>query len=233
MFINRGLTLSMGLIAGSDPGSLELQFHANTASAGGGVTIPATVQTGDYMLFFDYDRGGSNPPAEAYPSGFDSLFTASSTNTNIRICVSSKIAGPSDAGAGITGLSDTNQAGQQLLVFRPSKPITNVIPQGVFGTSSGNMAAMVATPAGFVPPVLVIGYYAQSGTAVASMTPLTFTIAGVDNFDGMCNVTHAASEASKIKYKLWGTRSSTPEDVTIDLPDWGANGGGMMYIQFE
>lgn len=232
MFINRGLTLSIGLIAGQDA-PLSLQFLANTASAGGGVTIPASVQTGDYMLFFDYDRGGSNPAAEAYPSGWEQLFTTSSGNTNIRICVSSKIADSGDASSGITGLPDTATAGQQLLVFRPSKRIRNVIPQGVFGTTSGNMAAMTATPAGFKPPVLVIGYYAQGGTAVASMTPLVFTIGGNDNFDGMCNVTHAASEASKIKYKLWGTPDSLPEDVTIDPADWGANGGGMMYIQFE
>lgn len=232
MFINRGLTISMGSM-GIDSRPLELAFHANTASAGGGVTIPATVLPGDYMLFFDYDRGGSNPPAQVVPSGWTDLFTTSSSNTNIRICVSSKIAEASDASASLTGLADTGQAGQQLLVFRPNSPIRNVIPQGVFGTTSGNMAAMVATPAGFKPPVLVIGYYAQSGTAVASMTPLVFTINGTDNFDGMCNVTHAASEASKIKYKLWGTLGSVPEDVTIDPADWGANGGGMMYIQFE
>lgn len=230
MFINRGLTLSTGLMGIPSPG-LEMAFHANsTPSTGVTITIPATVLPGDYMLFFDYGRDGSNPPTKVNPSGWDELFDASSSNTNQRITVSSRIAIGGDEGATVTGQASSIRSIKQLLVFRPTKAIENVIPQGTFGSTTSNPAALVATCAGFAPPVIVIGYYA-SQVAFGDLTPLTFS---GDTEDGeRRSSSSSAGDTAAVRFKVYGSPNSVPVDITIDMTDLGPNAYGMSYIQFE
>jgi len=128
---------------------------------------------------------GATAPTAAYGTGFTAIGTTNQTfgsgegAVSYRICLSYKVAGPSDSGAGIGGFMTTTGSGAySILVYRPSGAIGTVTVQDVetAATGANPPAKTINAATSTKATVSVFGHVASNGTAVLNgPTPTTFS----------------------------------------------------------
>ena len=198
--------------------ALTLSFLASATSTGSTITVPATVQAGDLLLYFDRARNGAiTPPTSVTPTGF-TLIGTSITASFTRVNLSYKIAVGTEASTNITGMNGNSQNNKIMLVFRGSSPLVSVTPASVAEeATTGDPSAQVVTASGGTPPLIVVAQYATEANPV---DPRTFSPA--EDAEIANGTTHYA------KYKIYNT---APADVTVDKDDDGTNFLRSCYLQ--
>jgi hypothetical protein len=166
-------------------GSLTLAYQTSTqvTSYGGTVYMP-TLAEGDLIIVAQSAASSSSEPTPAYGTGFTSITTALSINFaaedswNLRGCLSYKIAGPSDSGAGITGFMNGFTEEAAVVVYRPSVAITTVTVQDISqqGTGGNPSSSTMSASASTKVTVCCAGCaYIPMGTAAVGNQSMTFT----------------------------------------------------------
>ena len=204
--------------AGGTP--ITLSYVTSATASAASITIPATAQVGDIVILAD--RDSNNTTANTYPATIPTGFTQAISANAIslatyfyRVLISYKVLVSGDPGASITGMPNTyNWARKVLLVFRPSRAISNVTIGSVVSTMlDGNPAAQTITASSGALPLIVYTHF-TSNINTNIVTP-SFSPAQ----DGFAQILNGANPQSQSRYKIY---NSSPANTTVDL---GSNNG--------
>ena len=220
----RLLTLAMGqgslALTGQDatltfvPGSVSsITFHASATADATTITIPATVQDGDFAVLFDF-AGGSSAPSDVTPSGWTSnanLAGLISGGLSWRSRISYRILTAALAGTSVTGMaSGGSTAAKVMLVFRPNVAASTLtLGDPATGATSGNPASQTLTSGSGAAPLVALGF------AAAYNNSPTFSTAS-PAFGGEV----ASGTVTRAGYKIY---NSSPSNHTVDMNDLGTN----------
>ena len=197
-------------------GALTLSFLASATSTGSAITVPATVQAGDLMIYFDFATQ-LGTPTTVTPSGF-TLIGSSLAGTVSRSNLSYKIANGTEASTNITGMNGATTNNKIMLVFRGSSPIASATPASVAAQyTTGDPTAQVVTSSGGTPPLVVVGQWALESGAI---DPRTFS----PTEDGEVG-------NGTVHYAKYLIQNTAPVDVTVDTDDNGNNHLRSCYLQ--
>lgn len=209
--------------AGAPAGLTSVALHALAGSSAASLIVPASVQAGDLLFFFDGARSPLAVPAALVPAGFTQINHHSVSGlVGTRVITSYKIATGADAGSAMTGMNGGALNEKGLLVFRGNAPIGAVTvgdPEGV-GTS-GDPAAQTVTAGAGVPPLIVFGTYVTGNAAVntRAMTPAK---------DGEYNCGLGGAT-----WTAWKIYNAAPANVTVDMNDEDVNVLQSCYLQLS
>lgn len=192
-----------------------LSFVDSATSTASTIDITGLAQSGDLIVFFDRAADTGGAPAQNDPSGFTSIYSASSTSPGHRLSASYKISDGTETV--LTGMNGNLGPQKIVLIFRGTSTISVATPSDVAAESTnGNPTGQTCNASGGTEPLIVCAFYCSGG----SVDPRTFT----PTEDDEVNV----STFSFAKYKIYNTSAA---DVSVDMDDEGvANGLGSFYI---
>ncbi len=183
-------------------------FNSSTSFDSSTLTLPASIQAGDLIVFSDRAVNTSGIPTTAVPSNFTSIDNISLTNA--RAILSYKLATGGEGGTSITGMSGTSTSSKLCYVFRGNKPATTItVSTPNSQITDGNPTAQSVNASGGVAPLVIIGAYSVWS---AQINPRTFTVAGSPAKDG--EITDATDHY--LAYKIY---NSSPQNASIDMDD--------------
>lgn len=195
-----------------------------TEDSSASITAPADIDAGDLLVLLDSCFLQNATPDTVVPDGFTSIINTSHSvsigegNTlRIRQIASCKLAEGDEGSTSITGMDESLFGFQTqckiLLVFRPSRPATEITVADAEGNAtSGNPASQTATASGGTAPLIAFGCYG----AQASISPRTMSPAKDDEE----SVTGSPASQPNL-WIAWKIFNSSPEDVTVDMDDEG------------
>jgi hypothetical protein len=179
------------------------------------ITGSASIIAEDILVFFDCVWNIlAPPPASSVPTDFVQISTATiGLNDDSRGTLSYKKATGAEASTSLTGMSGTGGATKILYVFRGDDPATTItVADPGQEATDGNPSPQTITAGSGTPPLLVIGAYCTSASA---LDPRTFTVGGSPAKDGE-TVADGSSIISYLAYKIFNI---SPSDVVIDMDD--------------
>lgn len=187
-----------------------------TTSSTTSITVPATVQAGDLLIYSSTARNNTTTlPTTPTMTGWTNSINAATTSTvGMRQVVYHKIAVAGDASSTITNMSGTGATGTVLLVYRPNIPITAVSTNWGTGgqATSGTPTNQTLTMSGsYTGPFIGIANYASNATVSTRGSTTTAT---------------AESNVSTTFYvkRFEALNSSTTfANSTISMADYGTN----------
>lgn len=179
------MLIPMAAAAATASGSLTLAYQTSTevTAFGGTVTMP-TLAEGDLIIVAQSAGQNSSYPSAAYGTGFTSITTAihnhpaAEDSWHLRGCLSYKVAGPSDSGAGITGFMNGSSEEAAVVVYRPSVAITTVTTQDIStqGTGGNPASSTMSASASTKVTVCCAGCaYLPNATSSVNNQSMTFT----------------------------------------------------------
>lgn len=188
-------------------------FGTNTSSTPG-VTAPASIIAGDFIIFDQFTRN-IGAPTSVTPSGFTNVFDFN--NGNDKSMCDVKIANGTEGGTTITGMDGINDY-KTIIVIRGDRPIRGyqILSLNTQSTS-GNPSAQNCTAANGPVPLIIIAHYASDGT----VSPRTASPAMDAELSPNVNFYTA--------YKIY---NSSPSTHSIDMDDEGNNQLASFYINF-
>lgn len=196
-------------------GGIPLEFvDSATSKNSGQVTIPASADTGDFAILFDFAGAVFGAPSEVVPTGWTKIISASVAIPGSRIVVSHKTLGAGDPGASITGMTGSQDAKIVLVFKQPSST-----PAASLWTAqciAGDPAQQNVAASGVSAPLIVFGCCAATTTTTS---PFSFSTAS-PAFDATVSVDVAGvSPGMTVGYKIY---ESAPQNHAIDINNFGA-----------
>lgn len=193
---------------------MSLSFVASAVANAANITIPASAAVGDLAVLFDYAFTVGTTPADAVPSGWTSLVTASKSDgfNDARMTCSYKVLAGGEPGSSVTGLNSDSE-NKVMLVFHPSIAITTVTPSTWVGqVTAGNPTAQSILASGQPTPLLALAAACiEGGTGAFSVESPAFS------------ATVATADADMLAgYTIY---NSSPADHSLDMADLGTNNG--------
>lgn len=165
--------IPFGLIpAGESPVDLAWVTFANASA--NSLTLPSAIQPGDFLFWFGRGWNNSGTPAAITPDGF--TLVTNYTQSVGRVITAWKIAGASDPGRTVTGVSGTFRVDNIVGVLRPNRSIKSVT---LVAQSVSLVEAATASTAGISKTGLVLAGGAHGGQSPnLTLTPDNDLIAG-------------------------------------------------------
>ena len=194
---------------------------ANANSNASTITVPATTQTGDIIVIADGpNTSGTTPPTAVVPVGYTQIADNNCYNgtSNSRQIVSYKIAGPSDAGATVTGMTGGNNSRKVIAVWRGNNPITTVNTNSVVNAILSSATTNTITSSSGPAPMIILG--ANRGNGASG----TFTYGGTLKSSGT-TITTSSAAAHDVTYLISNT---VPTNYTYG---YSAFGTGCSVVQ--
>ncbi|WP_461521449.1 hypothetical protein [Porticoccus sp.] len=168
------MTGILGIMSASEP-LLSMSYRAQAKSVNSNITIPATAQTGDFAVLFDWSVVASGSPASVVPSGWNAVSNV--VSTLYRAIISWRIIQSGDPGLTITGMTLAAEGLKQMIVWQGNLPVTSVVAstfEGEIGAGI-NPAAQTIAAFGQVAPVLSVAHSVNSDSSTATFNVGTFT----------------------------------------------------------
>lgn len=200
-------------------GGIDLSYVGAATSTSTSVTAPGGIASGDLAIYMDLATSFAEIPAAVTPSGFTNILNAGGalSGDDVRCMVSYKILTGGETS--ITGMNGIEQENKCLLVYRPDKSVTSVLP--LSGASWGqqitasNPSSQATTLSGLSSPIVFLGIsYGQTGGGFSTASP---------SFDA----THTVGD-TVFGRKLY---NADPQNHTVDMNDTGFNALFSGYIR--
>lgn len=119
----------------------SIELAASATAEANTLNIPADVQAGDLMVFFEAANKSGTSGDVVYPSGFTGLTSLElgwGTPNVFFIGMGYRLALGNEGGGTITGMSSANNVWEKgLFIFRPNVPLLSATPGGWDNTSIG------------------------------------------------------------------------------------------------
>lgn len=157
----------------------SLSYIGGTISSTTSLTVPATVQAGDLLIFVSTARNTSTTaPTAPTMTGWSNTINVSATSTTgYRQVVYYKIATAGDASSTITCMSGTASTRSIIMIYRGDKAISVIEPNwGTGGQATTNAPTnQTLTMTGVTGPYVAIANYYSSGTITTRGSTTTAT----------------------------------------------------------
>ena len=191
-----------GMIFPAATGGLTtLSFIASTIADADSITAPASINSGDLLVMFDYS---GKPSGGGTPTGFTNIFDTS--GAYVDIIASYKIADGTEDSSSITGLTGGYAGLKIIQQFRGDDTISSISAQDIASqVTDGDPSTQTCNASLGSSPLIVFGMYGSHDT----ISTRTFS----PTEDGETDNTGSA-EQLHAKYKIY---NSSPADVTIDM----------------
>lgn len=222
--------------AGGGVTSISYQTSTSASNHNGSITMPSGISSGDVIIVCQSATKSTinqSPPTAAYGTGFTSIGTDSVSRsdgqgdyTNMRMCLSAKIADGTEASSSIGGFMNDSKESAAVYVYRPNVAATTITAVGyVSDTSNANPAAQTITASGTSKAHIVVAHYNSRNTSPT----ITYSGATSDqNFDDIGNAD------CRLAARATGVSSGGGSNVTIDINDNNSlNGVAGCYIEVE
>ena len=195
-----------------------------TTSTTTSITVPATVQAGDLLIYSSTARNTTTaiPTTPTMTGWSNTVNVALGTTLGIRQVVYYKVAVAGDASSTITNMSGTGATGTVLMVYRPDKAITSVSTNWGTGGQATDSAVtnQTLTMSGtYTGPFISIANYASTAAVLVRGSTTTATAESNPNTSFYVKRFEALNS------------STTFSNSTISMADYGTN--AMSAVTFK